>query len=85
MGYPDGTKGLKLYNLEAKKFIRSRSVLFCENKFNDFDSKLKEKDYISFFSPLETSETQRSEESSSDDVMMAMSMKTQVIQTTMTH
>ena len=63
IGYPDGTKGFKLYNLEAKKFIRSRSVLFCEDKFNDFDSKLDENDYISFFLSLEPQEIHESEKS----------------------
>ena len=59
MGYPDGTKGFKLYNLAAKKFIRTRSVLFCEDNFHDFGSKHEENDYITFFSPIETSDSNR--------------------------
>ena len=70
VGYPDGTKGFKLYNLTTKKFIRSRSVLFCEDKFHDFEGKLEEKDYITFFSPEEIvheEEISSEEEEESED------------------
>ena len=36
VGYPQNTKGYKLYVLEAERFIRSRDVLFHENKFHSF-------------------------------------------------
>ena len=50
MGYPDGTKGFKLYNLETRKFLRSRSVLFCEEEFHDFQVKVTPNEYVTFFS-----------------------------------
>ena len=46
VGYPDGTKGFKLYNIQTKKFVRSRSVVFWEERFNDFDSNVTENEYI---------------------------------------
>ena len=49
MGYPDDTKGFRLYNLESKKFIRSRSVIFCEDKFHDFNAPVDAKSYMNFF------------------------------------
>ena len=33
IGYPEGTKGCKLYDLKKKKFVRSRNILFYEDKF----------------------------------------------------
>ena len=33
VGYPEGTKGYKLYDPVKKKFVRSRDVIFYENKF----------------------------------------------------
>ena len=49
MGYPDGTKGCKLYDLETKCFIRSRDVIFSERGFHDFDKKISSKrDYFLF-------------------------------------
>ena len=36
MGYPDGTKGFKVYDVERGVFTRSHSVLFHEDKFPDF-------------------------------------------------
>ena len=33
IGYPEGTKGSKLYDLRKKKFVRSRNILFYEDKF----------------------------------------------------
>ena len=35
VGYPSGTKGYKLYNLETKQMIRSRDVIFMENSFGN--------------------------------------------------
>ena len=37
VGYHLGTKGYKLYDLSSKRFIRSRNVLFYEQKFHDFE------------------------------------------------
>ena len=49
VGYPDDTKGYKLYNLESKKFIRSRDVVFREEEFHEFSSKSQAKEVISLF------------------------------------
>ena len=38
MGYPQETKGYKLYDLNSKRFLRSRNVIFHEDKFHDFQS-----------------------------------------------
>ena len=38
VGYPQGTKGYKLYDLNSKLFLRSRNVIFHEDKFHDFQS-----------------------------------------------
>lgn len=48
-GYPEGTKGYRLYNLSTGKFIRSRSVLFNENEFKQFNE-VKQEDVIHIFS-----------------------------------
>ena len=37
IGYPDGTKGYKIYDLAGGRFTRSRNVMFHEEKFHDFD------------------------------------------------
>ena len=39
MGYPDGTKGYKLYNPVSCMFLRSCDVVFLEREFHDFDCK----------------------------------------------
>ena len=36
VGYPQGTKGYKLFDLSTKCFIRSKDVLFVEERFHDF-------------------------------------------------
>lgn len=36
VGYPEGTKGYKLYNPATGRFIKSRDVLFAEKDFHDF-------------------------------------------------
>jgi len=36
VGYPDGTKGYKLYDPVKRQFIRSRDVIFVEGTFHDF-------------------------------------------------
>ena len=39
VGYPDGTKGYKLYDPVSCIFLRSRDVVFLEREFHDFDCK----------------------------------------------
>jgi hypothetical protein len=38
VGYPSDTKGYKMYDLESKRFVRSRNVIFHESKFHSFKS-----------------------------------------------
>ena len=38
VGYPEGVKGFKMYDLTSHKFIRSRDVIFREKEFHDFDN-----------------------------------------------
>lgn len=33
-GYPEGTKGYRLYNLSTGRFIQRRSMIFHEDEFN---------------------------------------------------
>jgi transposase InsO family protein len=42
IGYPLDTKGYKLYDIESKNFVRSKDVVFYENKFHDFEVVTKE-------------------------------------------
>ena len=42
IGYPPDTKGYKLYDVEPKKFVRSKDVVSYENKFHDFETVTKE-------------------------------------------
>ena len=49
MGYPEDTKGYKLYNLNTKRFLRSRSILFCEDEFHHWDT-TNNNNYMQFFS-----------------------------------
>ena len=42
VGYPLDTKGYKVYDIESKTFIRSRKVLFHEDKFHEFQSNKSE-------------------------------------------
>ena len=48
VGYPEGTKGFKLYSLQSDRFIRSASVYFCENDFHQWIHHSK-KQYAEFF------------------------------------
>ena len=55
VGYPEGSKGCKVYNPDTKKFLRSRDVVFLENSFGH-KSLEGEKDAIllineSYFNP----------------------------------
>ena len=36
LGYPQGTKGYKLFDLSTEGFIRSGDVIFAEERFHDF-------------------------------------------------
>ena len=49
IGYPDSTKGYKLYNLKSDCFIRSKSVGFCENDFHEFSEKIDKKKWMYLF------------------------------------
>ena len=49
LGYPDGTKGYKLYNLNTLRFTRSQSIFFCENEFHDWNEKVDQKQFNQFF------------------------------------
>ena len=37
VGYPNETKGYKVYDLNSKHFIRSKNILFFEDKFHNFE------------------------------------------------
>ena len=45
VGYPDNSKGYKLYNPESKQMVRSRDIIFLEDNFNhkldDVDKEMK--------------------------------------------
>ncbi len=45
VGYPEGTKGYKLYDLEKKSFVRSRDIIFQERTFHNFKSKENQEFY----------------------------------------
>jgi hypothetical protein len=51
VGYPERTKGYKLFDLSTKSFIRSRDVIFDEKKFNEFNSKNSSKPSSDFYYP----------------------------------
>ncbi len=38
VGYPNDTNGYKMFDLESKRFVRSRNVIFHESKFHIFKS-----------------------------------------------
>lgn len=46
VGYPEGTKGYKVFNVETGKFAKSRNVVFDENKFHEFNEPSPQKDII---------------------------------------
>ena len=55
VGYPEGTKGYKIYNLDTNKFTKTRHVVFNENVFHDFKkSTPKKEEIISVVLPIET-------------------------------
>jgi hypothetical protein len=51
VGYPESTKGYKLYDPDSHSFIRSRDVVFLERKFLDFGSEHSTKSCFDY--PLE--------------------------------
>ena len=57
VGYPEGTKGYKIYNLQKGTFAKSRDVEFSERQFHDFETPVTEKTFdnliISVFSDEE--------------------------------
>ena len=46
VGYPEGTKGYKIYNLTSGKFVKTRNVMFDENHFHTFDTPIPKVDEI---------------------------------------
>ena len=48
VGYPEGTKGYKLFDVQSKRFLRSRNVLFQEDKFHNFEGSNQSKSNIVF-------------------------------------
>ena len=46
VGYPAGTKGYKVFNLETGKFAKTRVITVCKNVFHTFDSPPPKKDMI---------------------------------------
>ena len=48
MGYPNDTKGYKVFNIESGKFGKSRNIWFSESQFHDFSSEVKAGEYIVF-------------------------------------
>ena len=46
VGYPEGTKGYKIYNLSSGKFVKTRNVIFDENNFHTFDMPVPKVDEI---------------------------------------
>ena len=61
-GYPDGTKGYRLYNLTSRRFIRSRSVIFHEHKFHDFNINKESKKWIYTFPDVNVEEEDQQQE-----------------------
>ena len=56
VGYPLDTNGYKIYNIESKKFIRSKDVLFHENKFHNFQSSVEKNILLKFEDDVVTQE-----------------------------
>ena len=52
IGYPEGTKGYKLYDPSTRKFIRSRDIVFVEGKFHDFKDGYSGKTCTDFYIPV---------------------------------
>lgn len=48
IGYPEGTKGNKLFDVQSKRFLRSRNILYHEDKFHDFEESNQSQNDIVF-------------------------------------
>ena len=53
VGYPQGTKGYKLFNLSTKGFIHSRDVIFAEEQFHDFSDEQSSAVDLEFVYPVQ--------------------------------
>ena len=56
MGYPDGTKGFKVFNPITEKFARSCNVIFREQTFYDFSEKMEKIDDAIFFPAINSND-----------------------------
>ena len=52
IGYPEGTKGYKLFDVLSQKFFRSRDAVFLEKRFYDLKGN-ENKQFGNFYTPLE--------------------------------
>ena len=66
VGYPDDTKGFKLFNIESSKFIRNRNVIFHEKEFHDFHGETKGKESLTSLFPSDETEITADEKVDSD-------------------
>ena len=57
VGYPEGTKGYKIYNVSSESFVRSRDVEFYEHEFHDFEVSDNENSLNLLMSPFEEEES----------------------------
>ena len=57
VGYPEGTKGYKIYNVASKSFVRSRDVEFYEHEFHDFEVSVNGDSLNILMSPFEEEES----------------------------
>ena len=53
VGYPQGTKGYKLFDLSTKGFIRSRDVIFAEERFHNFSDEQSSTVDLEFVYPVQ--------------------------------
>ena len=66
VGYPEGTKGYKLLDVQSKRFLRSRNVRFHEDKFHNFEESKQSKKDIVFH---ESHEADLDNDKSTDDII----------------
>jgi transposase InsO family protein len=59
VGYPDGTKGYKVYNVETESFARSRNIEFHERKFHDFELPVSYNTFDVLISPFNVDENNK--------------------------
>ena len=67
VGYPEGTKGYKLFDLSTKSLIRSRDVIFDEKKFNEFNSKHSSKPSSDFYYPASVADEKDADDQVADE------------------